>query len=71
MGNLYKKVLELGTKGTSTIAAMKRALDDKNANIQVDDVLGTLPKEIDSIKTIAATASVVLFSISLILSKLL
>lgn len=62
MGNLYKKVLELGTKGTSTIAAMKRALDDKNANIQVDDVLGTLPKEIDSIKTIAATASNVCLS---------
>lgn len=57
MGNLYKKVLELGTKGTSTMAAMKRALDDKNANIEVDDILGTLPKEIDSIKTIAATAN--------------
>lgn len=56
MGNLYQKVLNLGIKGKSTQAELKKVLEEKNANIK-EDIIGTLPDEINSINTISAPSS--------------
>lgn len=56
MGNLYQKVLNLGIKGKSTQTEIKKVLEEKNANIK-EDIIGTLPDEIDSINTISAPSS--------------